>query len=60
MIDDFFVVQNNKLYPRTTLKLFMATTDPKIAVTDCLFYAVKETDHLWDETADDVAEWEMN
>lgn len=38
----------------------MATTDPKIAVTDCLFYAVKETDHLWDETADDVAEWEMN
>jgi len=41
------------------LKLFMATTDPKIAVTDCLFYAVKETDHQWDETAD-VAEWEMN
>lgn len=59
-IDDFVVVQNNKLYPRTTLKLFMATTDPKIAVTDCLFYAVKETDHLWDETTDDVAEWEMN
>ena len=55
-----FFVQNNKLYPRTTLKLFMATTDPKIVVTDCLFYAVIETDHLWDETADDVAEWEMN
>ena len=60
VIDDFFVVQDNKLYPRTTLKLFMATTDPKIAMTDCLFYAVKETDHLWDETADDVADWEMS
>lgn len=59
VIDDFFVVQNNKLYPRTTLKLFMATTDPKIAVADCLFYAVKETDHQWDETAD-VAEREIN
>lgn len=57
VIDEFFVAQDNKLYPRTTLKLFMATTNPKIAISDCLFYAVKETDHEWDETADDLTGW---
>lgn len=57
VIDKYFVVQNNKLYPRITLKLFMATTNPEIAISDCLFYAVKETDHQWDETADDLGTW---
>ena len=57
VIDKYFVVQNNKLYPRTTLKLFMATTNPEIAMSDCLFYAVKETDHQWEETANDLGTW---
>jgi hypothetical protein len=55
--NDFFMVKDNKLYPRTTLKLFMATTNPKIATSDCLFYAVKEIDHQWDKTADDIRGW---
>ena len=50
VIDNFFVERDGKLYPKTTLKLFMATTNPDIAVSDCLFYAVKETDHDWGAT----------
>ncbi|MEH6466053.1 MAG: succinylglutamate desuccinylase/aspartoacylase family protein [Porticoccus sp.] len=57
IIDDLFVEEGGKLYPRTTLKLFMATTNPEIAISDCLLYAVKETDHGWEETADDEAGW---
>lgn len=55
IIDDLFIEERGKLYPRTTLKLFMATTNPEIAISDCLLYAVKETDHDWEETADDEA-----
>ncbi len=57
IIDEFFVDQGGKLYPRTTLKLFMATTNPDIAVSDCILYAVKETDHYSEETVDDEAGW---
>ncbi|MBQ0711753.1 MAG: succinylglutamate desuccinylase [Porticoccus sp.] len=57
VIDDLFVEEGGKLYPRTTLKLFMATTNPDIAISDCLLYAVKETDHDWEATADDEADW---
>ncbi|WP_438950862.1 succinylglutamate desuccinylase [Porticoccus sp.] len=45
VIDDYLVSWESKLYPRTFLKLFMATTNPSIAVSDCIFYAVKEVDH---------------
>lgn len=54
---NFFVERDGRLYPKTTLKLFMATTNPEIAVSDCLFYAVKESDHDWSETGDDNAGW---
>ncbi|WP_272993084.1 succinylglutamate desuccinylase/aspartoacylase domain-containing protein [Porticoccus hydrocarbonoclasticus] len=45
VIDQYFVSREGKLYPRTFLKLFMVTTNPSIAVSDCIFYAVKEVDH---------------
>lgn len=57
VINNFFMVKDSKLYPRTTLKLFMATTNSKIATSDCLLYAVKETDHLRNETADNISDW---
>lgn len=44
-IDDFFVVRNQRLFPSHPLKLFMVTTNPRIAASDCLLYAVKEMDH---------------
>ena len=39
-IDQFFHLQDNALYPRRRLKLFMVTTNPEIARKDCLFYLV--------------------
>lgn len=45
VIDQYFVSRDGKLYPRIFLKLFMVTTNPLIAVSDCIFYAVKEVDH---------------
>ncbi len=52
---EFFVERDGKLYPRQALKLFMVTTNPDIAVNDCLFYAVKEQDHQIEHTASDDA-----
>lgn len=49
VIEDYFLEKQGKLYPATTLKLFMVTTTPRIAITDCLFYAVKEAYHLHQE-----------
>lgn len=43
--DDFVEVRGNQLFPKGPMKLFMVTTNPVIAKSDCLFYAVKEQDH---------------
>jgi len=54
VIGQYFVERQGKLYPGTTLKLFMVTTNPQIATSDCLLYAVKESWHEREETpADD-------
>ncbi len=39
---EFFRVQDGRIYPRDTLRLFMATTRVDIAASDCLFYFVRE------------------
>ena len=39
-LQDFFVLKENQLYARHPLKVFMATTNPFIAKTDCLFYFI--------------------
>ena len=44
-IDDYFRIRNGRLYSAHPLKLFMVTTRPAIALSDCLLYAVKELDH---------------
>ncbi|TNF01553.1 MAG: hypothetical protein EP323_09450 [Gammaproteobacteria bacterium] len=49
VIDQYFVARQGKLFPRVTLKLFMVTTTPKIALSDCLMYAVKESYHQLEE-----------
>ena len=35
-------VENGKLYPARPIKAFMITTNPSIAKSDCLFYAVSD------------------
>ena len=45
-VSEFFRVSEGKLYPTRHMRLFMATTRPDIAASDCLFYFV------YDETAD--------
>lgn len=42
---EYFRIEGRQLYPAVPLKLFMVTTNPLIARTDCILYAVKETDH---------------
>ncbi|TNE76049.1 MAG: hypothetical protein EP334_09085 [Gammaproteobacteria bacterium] len=49
VIEDYFVARQGKLYPRVTLKLFMVTTTLRIAISDCLLYAVKEAYHEREE-----------
>ncbi len=44
LLADFFQVCNGELRTKHTLKLFMVTTNPEIARTDCLFYMVKDKD----------------
>ncbi len=44
-IDDYFLVRRGRLHAAHPLKLFMMTTRPEIALSDCLLYAVKEFDH---------------
>jgi hypothetical protein len=39
---EYFRVDAGKLYPRRDMRLFMATTRPDIAASDCLFYFVLE------------------
>ncbi|WP_163834537.1 M14 family metallopeptidase [Spartinivicinus ruber] len=38
---DYFDIKDNTIYPSFPIQLFMITTNPVIAVDDCLFYAVK-------------------
>lgn len=44
-LGEFFEERDNRLFPAQTLKLFMVTTNPRIALSDCLLYAVREQDH---------------
>lgn len=44
-VSEFFRVEEGRLYPACHMRLFMATTRPDIAASDCLFYFV------YDETA---------
>jgi hypothetical protein len=37
-VQEYFVVREGQLYPRRPMRLFMATTRPDIAASDCLFY----------------------
>ncbi|WP_461481755.1 M14 family metallopeptidase [Porticoccus sp.] len=53
VIEQYFVAREGKLYPAITLKLFMVTTSPLIAVSDCLLYAVKEAYHQREEAPSD-------
>ena len=39
-VEDFFRVEGGQLYPRQAMRLFMATTRPDVASSDCLFYFV--------------------
>ncbi|RDH43252.1 succinylglutamate desuccinylase/aspartoacylase domain-containing protein [Zooshikella ganghwensis] len=39
--EEYFCIKEHTLYPTQTLKLFMITRNPTIAVEDCLLYAVK-------------------
>jgi hypothetical protein len=39
-IEEFFRVEDGKFYPTRPMHLFMATTRPDIAASDCLFYFV--------------------
>lgn len=41
--DDYVRREGGQLYPATRLKLFMITANPRIALSDCLFYAVKRS-----------------
>jgi len=39
-LEDFFEAREGKLYARHSIKVFMVTTNPFIAKTDCLFYFI--------------------
>ena len=39
----FFQLKAGKLYPRSKIQIFMATTQRSIAVSDCLFYFIPQT-----------------
>lgn len=41
-VSDFFHVEQGQIKTRRPLKLFMVTTKPEIAKTDCLFYFVED------------------
>jgi hypothetical protein len=45
--DELLTLHDGRLHARSPMRLFMATTDVRIAAEDCLFYAVfcKEADH---------------
>ncbi len=39
VLDHYFAVRDHGLYPKQPLKLFMVTSNPTIALSDCLLYA---------------------
>lgn len=39
-LDEFFQEREGRLYPRHAMKVFMVTTNPDIAASDCLFYFI--------------------
>ena len=41
-VEEFFRVEAGVLYPACPMRLFMATTRPDIAASDCLFYFVQK------------------
>jgi hypothetical protein len=41
-VEQYFRVENGQLFPAEHMRLFMATTRPDIAASDCLFYFVIE------------------
>lgn len=41
--EQVFQVREGKIFPAQAIKAFMITTNPVIAKSDCLFYAVKAT-----------------
>jgi len=41
LLQEFFKLRGDELFPRRRLKLFMVTTNPEIARKDCLFYVVE-------------------
>ena len=46
--DEFFEARGGALFAREPLRLFMATTRSDIALSDCLFYFVREADVIPD------------
>jgi len=45
VIDEYFYTRENQLVCRQNLRIFKATTNKKIALNDCLFYVVKNTNN---------------
>lgn len=43
--DQYFEICGNRLQTKATQKLFMVTTRPDIALSDCLLYSAFETEH---------------
>lgn len=46
VIQKYFTMRSNQLVAKIDLNIFMATINHTIAVTDCLFYLVANSDHL--------------
>ncbi len=42
-LEQVLQIKDGRIYPAQALKAFMITTNPVIAKSDCLFYAVKAT-----------------
>jgi len=42
---DYFAARDGRLYPAQKLRLFMVTSNPQIALSDCLLYAATEREH---------------
>lgn len=45
VLGEYFVARGGRLYPSQRLRLFMVTTNPQIATSDCLLYAAAEREH---------------
>jgi hypothetical protein len=45
VLAQYFTARDGRLYPSQKLRLFMVTTNPQIALSDCLLYASPEREH---------------